>query len=90
MRISHNEIGAAETSDRWMRIGAVCSAGVRSMWMKLELVGDPIHYSKETVASIRLCAGREGDDFEMTLTHANPQFGELLDLFLTAHFAAST
>lgn len=77
--------------DEWVEIGRRCSAGRRSMWMRL--VFDQDHPSlpmEESVTAIQLRAGREGDDALMEITRDNPQFPQLLDLFLTAHFAATT
>lgn len=43
-----------------------------------------------TVEAIELCAGREGDDSFMRITHDDKQFASFLALFLTARMAAET
>lgn len=75
----------------WVEIGKRCSAGRRSMWLKLKMFSNnAIIYSKDTVESIEVCAGREGDDSHIIITHDCNMFDELLDLFTTAQYAATT
>jgi hypothetical protein len=77
--------------DEWTEIGKRCSAGRRSVWVRF-LFRDGEHnvITPGVVEAIELKAGREGNDVELRITRENPQFAELLDLFLTAHFAATT
>jgi hypothetical protein len=76
--------------DDWTEIGKRCSAGRRSMWVRFVFRSVDGAIDPSVVDAVELKAGREGNDFEMRITCENPQFAELLDLFLTAHFAATT
>lgn len=77
--------------DGWERIGQVCSAGRRSLWMRLTRIDESSPYDDSSnVSQIELCAGREGDDDYLVITRDNPQFARLLDLFLCARFAVQT
>lgn len=76
----------------WIDIGKTCSAGRRSLWLKINYKPK---YNKHIIQSqdvknFELCAGREGADSYVCITPTNPQFIELFDLFLTAKFAAET
>lgn len=89
---SHPEGNLASTlnPDGWFRIGAVCSSGRRSLWLKLIWAPgarrDVMQY--EDVVEMHLCAGREGGDAWVVLTRDNPQFYELYQLRTTALYAA--
>ena len=72
----------------WTEIGKRCSAGRRSLWMKVDI--HPFEQRHSGVVAIELKAGREGDDAHVRITCDNPQFAELLELLLTARFAATT
>lgn len=77
----------------WVDIGKRCSANRRSLWLKIN--PKPGHEEDNlitiaNVENIELCAGREGDDSYVKIPSTNPLFAELLDLFLTAQFAADT
>jgi hypothetical protein len=91
---SIDDVNAHVTEDGWERIGAVCSAGRRSIWMRLTfeesapLAG--LYDDAGAVTQIELRGGREGDDDYLVITRDNPQFGELLDFFCTARFAVQT
>lgn len=79
----------------WLEIGKRCSAGRRSVWLRVVYTEEAKENeyactTPETVERIDLRAGREGDDFAMSIDHTNPQFRELLDLFCAAAFAATT
>jgi hypothetical protein len=83
----------------YAKIGATCSAGRRSLWMRLNYSPEGRQHGEEhgvlmadtdTVESIELCAGREGDDDYLRIDHTNPQFAEILGILLTALFAAET
>ncbi len=81
----------ATAMEQWTQIGAMCSAGRRSLWVRFEMSDpDSLIYTDQAVRCIHARAGREGDDVTMTIGHDNPQFSELLELFLTAKFAAET
>lgn len=67
-----------EADPRWVRIGGLCSAGRRSLWVR---IGE---------GKIELCAGREGDDNQVTIDKSNPQFETLKELFSTAVWAVTT
>jgi hypothetical protein len=73
-------------SDDWVRIGP--KTGRRSLWLRLEFSDDSVPYSVNTVPAFELRAGREGDDAHVRVSRDNPQYAELLDLVLTAQFAA--
>lgn len=89
----------------WEEIGKTCTAGRRSLWLRINYTPEAIAEADarlektgigaiwacaENVASFELCAGREGDDDYVRIERTNPQFGELLSIFLTARFAATT
>lgn len=79
------------TEDGWERIGAVCSAGRRSVWMRLRRRDDALpHDCADNVEELELCAGREGDDEHLVIPRANPLFAELLSVLLAARFAVQT
>jgi len=68
----------------WTKIGITCSAGRRSLWLRVnQRIG-------EEVESFELCAGREGDDDYVKVDRSNPQFKLLLDVMSSAAFAAAT
>lgn len=72
----------------WEKIGITCSSGRRSLWMRLAMRDNRAsEVSATTVSGIELCAGREGDDSHVAITPANPQFGEILEVLLTARYA---
>ncbi len=83
---------AVMTGDGWQRIGQVCSAGRRSLWMRLEYnkTQTGLYDGPSEVAAIELCAGREGDDDYLKITKDNPQFEGLLGMFCSARFAVWT
>ena len=64
------------------------------MWLRLIWVDEAAEergiaeYDK--IEAIELCAGREGDDAYLKIDHSNPQFSGILDIVLTAVFAAET
>ena len=64
--------------DGWIKIGATCSVGRRSLWLR------------EGDGFFELRAGREGGDAYVKVTVDNPQYRELLDVVTTAEFAAKT
>jgi hypothetical protein len=88
----------------WEEIGKQCSAGRRSLWLRINYTPEEIAEAEAnlekgvstilatvgTVSSIELCAGREGDDDYVRIERTHPLFAELLGVFLTALFAAST
>lgn len=108
----------------WVKIGATCSAGRRSLWWRVNLVegrhalcpscgGDDYHHGlggceacfmadkpfykfnpivkRVDVASIELCAGREGDDAYVKIENdGGRQFYDLWDVLSSAEFAAGT
>lgn len=86
----------ADPTISWVRIGAVDTTKRRSMWVRIEMFDglqdlDPRpEYSRQTVKAIRIRAGREGRDVEMRINQDDPRFGEFLDLFTCAVFAATT
>ena len=68
----------------WTKIGVTCSAGRRSLWVRInQAVG-------EDVRSFELCAGREGDDDHILIDRTNPQFVPLLAIMQSAIFASET
>lgn len=64
----------------WHRIGRICGANRRSLWIRETYVGE------ESI--IELAAGREGDDAYVKITKANPQYRDLVDVLTSARFAA--
>ncbi|OFV83113.1 MAG: hypothetical protein A2W26_04845 [Acidobacteria bacterium RBG_16_64_8] len=76
----------------WVKIGATCSAGRRSLWLRVNYKPDanPLVTLSNQVESFELCAGRGGDDAYVEIANDNPAFAELLDIMLTAQFAAET
>lgn len=60
----------------YARIGRICGAGRRSLWMRY------------CDGGFELRAGREGDDAYVRITKDNPQYIELLDVMSAAYFAA--
>lgn len=65
----------------WIEIGQRDSSKRRSLWMRVT----PNSFSNYTeIQLLELCAGREGDDEYVRIDKTNPQFDELLKLFLTA------
>lgn len=76
----------------WVKIGATCSAGRRSMWWRVtyEGVEDPNSMYSRRPILIELCAGREGDDEYLQIDRTNPAFDGLMDVFSSAEFAAET
>jgi hypothetical protein len=88
----------ALTSHGWTRIGATDSAERRSVWMRLTYRADalcganglPLEDTSETVAKIEIRAGREGDDLFATFEPSNPQFSEILGVFLAARYAVQS
>lgn len=78
-------------NDDWIEIGKRCSANRRSLWVKFKFANTDSNFVHDSnVLAIELRAGREGDDAYIRITPDNPQFSELLDLFLVAQFAATT
>lgn len=77
--------------DGWTRVGP---AGRRSLWCRInpkpgaEQSAGGFLAEPENVESINLCAGREGDDAELTIDASNPQFAAILDVILCAEYAA--
>ena len=69
----------------WHRIGV---DGRRSLWVRFIMAVDSIEWTAETIAAIECRAGREGDDAEIRIDKTNPQFEPMLELFLTAEYAA--
>jgi hypothetical protein len=76
----------------WVKIGATCSAGRRSLWLRVNYKSDanPLVTLQDEVESFELCAGREGDDSYVKIAHDNPQFVDLLNVMLDARFASYT
>lgn len=74
--------------DDWVEIGKRCSANRRSLWVRINY--RELDATNDTVASIELCAGREGDDSYVLLDESDPKFALLLDLFNTQIFAVET
>lgn len=72
--------------DGWVEIGKRCSANRRSLWLKINYSGG----HDNTVTSIELCAGREGDDSYVLLDKSDSKFALLLDLFSTQQFAVES
>mgnify|MGYP001617658492 CR=1 FL=1 len=80
----------AKESDGWERIGAIDAARRRSIWMKLDEIDlAALSFKSSNIKRIELCAGREGSDFYCVIDRSNPQFGELLELFLFGRYAVS-
>lgn len=85
-------------SHGWTRIGATDSTERRSVWMRLTYRDDaprgrdglPFVETSETVAKIEIRAGREGDDLYAVFGPSNPQFAEILDVFLTARYVVQS
>jgi hypothetical protein len=94
------EIDRDLAADGWERIGAVDSAGRRSVWMRTVYESDhgqpadddgkPLMDDVKHLERIELRAGREGDDFAMTIDRSNPQLDELLSLFCSFRWAVET
>jgi len=61
----------------YVRIGVLCSAGRRSLWLRWPEGG-----------AIELCAGREGDDAHVRILIDDPLYGALRTLLAAAEFAA--
>jgi hypothetical protein len=83
--------------DTWCKIGATCSAGRRSLWFRITYVPEDNEvtnphelYRESNVQFFELRAGREGDDSYIKVDRTNNQFSDLLDVLLTAEFAATT
>lgn len=75
----------------WQKIGVTCSAGRRSMWLKVNRIDEDSGIdSPENTESIEICAGREGDDAYVKIDRTNPQFSDFFELFTTARFASET
>ena len=78
----------------WTEIGKRCSADRRSMWLRINWVSPEAeqtgYVTLERVMSFELCAGREGDDGYVLVDKSNPQFAALLDVMLTAEYAATS
>ena len=72
----------------WRRIGVECPSGRRSLWMRFDQKEGTFMADETTVSKLELCAGRDGDDAYIAITPSNPQFPELLGVFLTALYAA--
>lgn len=70
----------------WTKIGATCSAGRRSLWLRVTSLKEDANLPEV----VELCAGREGDDAYVKIDKSNPLFVELWDLFCAAQFAAET
>ena len=58
------------------RIGRLCDAGRRSLWLR------------EEPDAIELRAGREGDDARVRITSRHPLYQFMVDVFCAARFAA--
>lgn len=74
----------------WIEIGKRCSADRRSLWARLNFKSPPHPATNENIESIELCAGREGDDAYAIIHSDNPSFAALLEVILTAQYAATT
>ena len=76
------------TEDGWERVGAVDSAGRRSIWMRLDRIDPTSDYDLVTnIRRIELCAGREGSDFYCVIDNTNKSFGDLLDFLCCGRHA---
>lgn len=62
--------------DGFHRIGRLCDAGRRSLWLR------------EEADAFELRAGREGDDAHVRVTSEHPMYRELSEVLSAARFAA--
>lgn len=77
--------------DGWIEIGKRCSANRRSLWLRINYSESTATITDyDTVTSIELCAGREGDDAYVLLDKSDSKFTLLLDLFSTQRFAVES
>lgn len=80
----------------WVKIGITCSAGRRSLWWRVNLraglLEEEINVVEiKDIASIELCAGREGDDAYVRIENdGGKQFYDLWDVLSCAQFASET
>jgi len=75
--------------DSWCRIGP---DERRSLWSRVNPKPEAVESGMfiagvDTVESIELCAGREGDDAYVRIDASNPQFRELLNIVTCAEYA---
>ena len=73
------------SEDGWLRIGRLCSAGRRSIWVRenrSEIDG------RYPITSYELCGGREGDDGYLLITADQPGFAIIDEWLGTAIFYA--
>ena len=78
-------------SDGWERFGQVCSVGRRSLWVKFNYRSeDDCFRNSESLLSIEICGGREGDDIHYTITHADPAFDMIVDIINMGLFSVGT
>lgn len=83
--------GVIRGSTDWNQIGLMCSAGRRSLWWRCQRdPGERDEGEEGDWLAIEICAGREGDDFFLRVERGQPLFAELLDMCMTATFAAET
>jgi hypothetical protein len=74
----------------WVRVGVLCSAQRRSMWMRVWYRRSADTTEGSGPARIELCAGREGGDSYLCIERDDSRFAEWHDLLTTLLFARDT
>ena len=71
----------------WVRIGSMDAIGRRSLWMRMNYVGEG---RKSVLATVELCSGREGDDLYCQINAGDPNMKSVLAVLVKQYGVVTT